>query len=625
MNPTTLRRSFVGWVGPAPRPRLVPAGGTPAWSTHPPLWTIGDWRPHEVRIVADTTAVAAFLGSCLATDEEIRRAFRSAVAESRADIVQTLPGSYAVVLADRHGVQVLTDRAGLHPVFHTDFGRGTMYASDALLLAALHHHNLGDAVNPAALAAGLLLPDMPEPFGPASMFRRIERVGPTCAVTIRPEGHPTVRPLRRSTGTLGADEARTMLRDALVTAVDRRVQNAGNLSTDLSGGLDSSTVAVLAAQAGGVPVAITYADPRAVNDEDVHFARTIAATEPRLHHVVMIGDDTTLPFTTMDSAPITDEPSLDAVIVARTKHRLIPAQAHGSDVHLTGDGGDAVLTAPGLTYLADLARQRRRKQLRHEVTGWARLRQRDARGVRRAVERLAATSWPDTLRQLADQLGGPHSADPGRRELEAHLTWAALSPAAAWATAHAREELAIALRASPSDMAPLDSADEVAARTVRWHGAATRGFTQITRALGVAVQTPFLDGPVIDACLALPATERTTVGQAKPLLAAAIGDRMPIGLLDRRTKGDYSACEYYGLRVNAQQVRTLLADPLLADLDVLRRDGPRDALRLGLAGMPAPMGALGAVIATETWLRALDTLNPTHWWTPRAPQEEEQK
>jgi asparagine synthase (glutamine-hydrolysing) len=341
----------------------------------------------------------------------------------------------------------------------------------------------------------------------------------------------------------------------------------------------------------------------------------------------MTGDTTTLPFTDMASTPVTDEPSHDALIIARTRHRLIPAVANDSALHLTGDGGDAVLTAPGLTYLADLARQRRTRQLRHEVTGWARLRHHDTRRVHRAATHLAATSWPDTLRHLADQLADPHPAGAGRRELETHLTWAALSPAAAWGTQRIRRGLAAQLDASiaaqhPDDLRP-DSADAVAARTVRWHGAATRGFTQITRALGITVATPFLDGPVIDACLAVPATERTTVNHAKPLLNAALGDLMPPGLLARRTKGDYSSCEYHGLRTNAPTLRELLAAPLLAELGVLNPDGPRDALRLGLTGTPAPVGALGAVLATETWLRALDTLNPTGWWEPHTPQEDQ--
>ncbi|MBV9845819.1 MAG: albusnodin/ikarugamycin family macrolactam cyclase [Kutzneria sp.] len=624
---TAAPRCFLGWVGPTPQPPTLPTGRTPVWASSRPLWTVGDWEADEVRTVTEYPVRAAFLGTCLATDDELHHALRAALSESRLGVLQELPGSYAVVADDGHTVHVLTDRAGLHPVFHTRLGGGTLFASNALPLAALHHRNLGEGTNPAAVAAGLFLPDLPDPFGPASVFRGVERTGPAHALALHPQRPAQARCLTSTVRPTNTGEARSLLRDALLTAVDRRVHGVSNLSTDLSGGLDSSTLAVLAAQAGGVPVAVTYADPYAINDEDVHFARSIAVTEPRLHHVVMTGDDATLPFTAMDSTPVTDEPSLDTVIIARTRHRLTPALAHHSQCHLTGDGGDVVLTAPGLTYLGDLARARHRRALRHEASGWARLRHHPARQVRRAAHKLARTSWPDTLRHLADQLTNPHLTTPARRTLAEHLAWAALSPAASWGTLRTRRGLAGRLYAAavqvPNGVRP-DSADAVAQRAIRWHGAATRGFSQITRALGTPVQAPFLDNQVIDACLTVTAVERTTVDQAKPLLAAAVGDLMPAGLLDRRTKSDYTACEYHGLRANADTLRALLAHPRLADLDILNPDGPREALRLGLAGATAPLGGLGAVIATETWLRTLDSLDTTGWWEPHTPQEEQQ-
>ncbi|MEV6602789.1 albusnodin/ikarugamycin family macrolactam cyclase [Kutzneria sp. NPDC051319] len=628
MTRTASRRCFVGWAGSTPQPPMTPTARTPVWPAPRPLWTLGDWRPDEIRVVTDPELAtrAAFLGPCLATEDELHHALHAAAIGKHREVLQGLPGSYAVVVDDGHRVHVLTDRAGLHPVFHTQLGAGTVYASDALILAALQHPNLAEAVNPTALAAAMFLPELPQPFGPASVFTGVQRVGPDHALVLTPHRHPQVQPLWTDTGSTDLVDAGTLLRQALLTAVDRRVSVATTVSTDLSGGLDSSCLAVLAAHAGSVPLAVTYADPYAVNDEDLHFARTIAATQPRLHHVVMTGDQGTLPFTAMDTVPVTDEPSLDGVIIARTRHRLAPALAHRSELHLTGDGGDVVLTAPGLTYLGDLARTRQRRALRQEATGWARLRHHPARRVVAAANGLARTSWSDTLGQLAGQLTDPHLHSPARRGLQDHLAWATLSPATAWGTLRIRSAVAGRLRATaPSPHAHgvrPDSADAVALRTLHWHGAATRGFTQITRALGITVATPFLDNQVIDACLAAPAVERTTVTHAKPLLAAALGGRVPAGLLARRTKGDYSACEYHGLRANADELRALLAQPLLADLDVLTPEGPREALRLGLAGMPAPMGALGVVLATETWLRALTTLDPTRWWRPTTTEED---
>lgn len=625
MTGTAIPRGFVGWTGRSLHPPVLPARCSPIWTTPRPLWTVGDWEPYKARVVIKPPARAAFLGMCLATEDEIHDGMRSATSGTRLGALQELAGSYAVVFDDGHAVHVLTDLAGLHPVFQTRFGDGIMFASDALILAALHHRNLGEAVNPQSVAAGLFLPDLPEPFGTTSVFRSIERTGPGHALAALPESH-SVRRLPSRAGHAKPDEASSRLRVTLLRAVRRRVAGVTNLSVDLSGGLDSSTLAVLAAQAGGTPVAVTYADPDAANEDDVHFARIIAATEPRLHHIVTCGDAGTLPFTALDTTPMTDEPSLDVVIAARTRHRLNPALTHQSQCHLTGDGGDVVLTAPGLTYLGDLARARRRKTFRHEASGWAQLRHHPARHVRRAAIALARTSWPETLRQMAEDLADPNPVTHARRPLSDHLAWATWSAAASWGTLRTRRALAACLHTAAAaphagDIRP-DSADAVALRAVHWHGAVTRGFTQIARGLGIPVQTPFLDNQVVSACLAATAVDRTTVDRAKPLLAAAVGDLMPLSLLGRHTKGDYTSCEYRGLRANADALRTLLATPLLADLGVLNPTGPREALRLGLAGTSVPMGALGAVIATETWLRALESLDPTGWWQPHIPQEE---
>jgi asparagine synthase (glutamine-hydrolysing) len=619
------RRCFVGWAGPGPVPPLVPVGRHAVWPGPRPLWTLGDWRDDDVRVTAHDGTRIAFLGDCLATEDELRRATRTAVDQSRTTALQGLPGSYAAIIDDGRTVTVITDRAGLHPVFHTALGDGTVFASDALILAALQHPNLVEAVNTTVVAAGLFLPALPYPCDPASVFTGVSRVGPDRLLVLAPHHKPRTHPLLRQTPSASLDEAGVALRKALLTAIDRRVHASDQVSTDLSGGLDSSSVTVLAAHLGS-PVAVTYADPYAVNDEDVRFAHAVAATQPRLRHVVTTGSQSTLPFTAMDTTPVTDEPSLDAVIIARTRHRLGPARDHHSEVHLTGDGGDVVLTAPGLTYLGDLARAGRRRALRHEATGWARLRHHPARQVRRDVARLAQTSWEDTLHRIADDLGDAHLAMPARLGLDAQLAWATLSPATPWGTLRVRCAVAGRLRAegpaSHVHQARADSADAVALRAVHAHGAATRGFLHIARTLGVRVAVPFFDARVVTACTAVPAVERTTVDRAKPLLAAALGDHVPPGLLARRTKGDYSACEYHGLRANADRLTAMLGEPLLADLAIVDPEGPREALRLGIAGAPTPMGALGAVLAVETWLRSLAALDTTRWWRPASTQED---
>lgn len=323
----------------------------------------------------------------------------------------------------------------------------------------------------------------------------------------------------------------------------------------------------------------------------------------------MPADAESLPFTGLDDTPLTDEPSLETLIAARTRRRLSPARA--GDLHLTGDGGDAVLTGD-LTYLGDLARARRLRQLRREATGWARLRHQPAAPLLRAACQLARTTWDQALRRAADHL--TTSRDSVSMSLERHLAWAAVSPVAAWGSSSARGDVAARLysTAALGDQ-PADNGDATARRAVLWHGALTRDFQQFARRSGVNAHSPFLDNQVVAACLAVPVRERTTVTVAKPLLRASLCWRVPAGVLDRSTKGDYTAFEYCGLRAGAHELRALLRNSLLGELDVIDPARPRLALETGIAGGAIPLGALGDVIAAEVWLRAL-TETRRCWW-----------
>jgi len=108
-------------------------------------------------------------------------------------------------------------------------------------------------------------------------------------------------------------------------------------------------------------------------------------------------------------APLTDEPSLETLIGTRTQRRLSPASA--GDLHLTGDGGDAVLTGT-LTYLGDLARAHQLRQLRREATGWARLRHRPAAPLLRAAFQHSPAVAPELrVRRLLKFSSG---SAPGR-------------------------------------------------------------------------------------------------------------------------------------------------------------------------------------------------------------------
>lgn len=85
-------------------------------------------------------------------------------------------------------------------------------------------------------------------------------------------------------------EGARQLRGALVTAVTRRAHRYEALSADLSGGVDSSLVTCLAAAARGLS-ALTYTDAVMAQDDDVRYARRVAAEVGGITHRVLDGKE----------------------------------------------------------------------------------------------------------------------------------------------------------------------------------------------------------------------------------------------------------------------------------------------------------------------------------------------
>lgn len=83
---------------------------------------------------------------------------------------------------------------------------------------------------------------------------------------------------------------------------------------------------------------------------------------------------------------------------------------------------------------------------------------------------------------------------------------------------------------------------------------------------------------------------------------------MPSEVMDRHSKGDYSAETYCGARSAAGALRELLRNSRLAALGVLEPEAALGAVDRMIAGVAVPLGALHMVLAAETWLRIKDQM-----------------
>lgn len=601
----------MGWfAGCCPRPGAPappdwpPLGGRPVWERPRALSVMGTWSPSELRTVSLDEARLAVFGQCLADEQRISQDFALALrGHRRYEPLTRWPGSYALVVSDPDGVTILTDLAGQYPVFTSVDEHGVAYGSLARPLAGRR----GARPDTEWLAATLLCPGVPESTADLSPHLGVRVLAGGQALRITPHGMRqwTSDPLAPDRAAR-FDEAAEALRGALTTATRARMSVARRPTADLSGGLDSTSLALLAAAcAPGKLPAFTYHNPLAPAGDDLVYARCAAALEPRLDHRVLTGRPETLAYQELATALSSDEPDIGVVLLARTRTRFQAVAAAGSDLHLTGEGGDVVLGAP-LPYLADLAQHRHLGTLVRHCAAWGTLRHRPPAALVWAAWRLARTPRSRALRDLAVHLVRPEIAPA---QLEQHLAWWTLpGPETAWVTARARRQVAERLMEQASTAEPAGGqgvGDHVTLGDLRAYAAGYRLDREAAAALGVSLHAPYLDNQVVRACLRLPARLRGSPFVAKPLLGAALRGLVPDLVLARRTKGDYTGEEYQGLRRAIDVLRALLADPLVAELGLVEPAPVRAALDQALLGLPVPFAALRRVLAVEVWLRHL--------------------
>jgi asparagine synthase (glutamine-hydrolysing) len=549
------------------------------------------------------------VGHCLLDRAQRDVAFASAVSDGDLARVAAWPGAYSAIIIRDRAVTAYADVSEQFPLYYSRRGEEILVAWDAAALAVAHDRG----IDPLTAAAEIACPSVLPAWQTRSPYTGVSRV-PGGAVLHAAPGSVRVwheRVPYPVTGRSLADGA-ALLRDALLDAVRERCTGR-QVSADFSGGLDSTSVALLAASCARSPVtAVVYHQPLAPAG-DLPYAIRYAALEPNLSLRVVTGTEHTLPFAGLaDHGGIGSgenhgtDPHPGWLAAERSHARLAAAQRSGATLHLTGEGGDAILL-PAPSYLGSLVRHGRPLTLLRHSSGYARLRQAATADLVGQAVRLAATGPGRALSSLASELNGA-----GRRAgrwMDFIAWWPPAGPAAQWLTAGIRRQLAdhvadpATARALPEGTSPPGLA---ALTDVRRSGDAQRQLRRLAAPLGLEVHAPFLDDAVIRAALSVPAHVRADPRAYKPLLGATLDGLLPAEVLTRRTKGNYTAEDYAGVRAALPALRILLRDSRLADLGVIEPAAVLAAVDRMATGVTVPLGPLNTVLATEVWLHGTD-------------------
>jgi asparagine synthase (glutamine-hydrolysing) len=498
-------------------------------------------------------------------------------------------GEYAAAVMDRGaGTALLThDALGLATLFYSCRGGRVRFATDLADLAAA-----GDELDREYIADFLAFGFI---TGARTPFAAVRRVLPGTSLVwsagrLRERRAWSLSDVERLR--YGSDgEYEEHLRALLGAAVDGSLDPEHPTWISLSGGLDSSSIACVAAAGGDRDLAalsvLCSAWPEA--DESPWMRSVVERYELPWHTIEL---ESMLPFTELPRG-VPAEPTQAVIEETRLGVQNEIAGANGARVLLTGHAGDAVLCAsPGAVpfHLADplfsgrpLAAIRSAAAWRRGTTngrshafwllrGLAEPALRHVRGQRLTGVDLARPLPPWVrpeydrewdLRRRVHREVAPRAREPGRQGL-AHDLWV----------------LSLATGSAPR------------------------------RRMAFEVRRPLLYLPLVEFMAAIPWEQKLRPDQDRYLQRRALRGVLPEEVRTRTGKANGNPALVEGLRRSRDWVPYLTEDPAIAEHGIVEADEWHRVVRRASVGQTHDDKIFLAAVALEVWLR--------HWARPRA-------
>jgi asparagine synthase (glutamine-hydrolysing) len=271
------------------------------------------------------------------------------------DFLDRLDGMFALALWDarRRRLVLARDRMGEKPLYYAIADGFLVFASELTSLRA--YSGIRSDLDLRSLSQYLALEYVP---APNTILRGVQKLEPGQALVLE-DGKTRLFTYwqldgRRTIEKLDYGEAVTRLRTLLDDAVKSRLVSDVPLGVFLSGGIDSSTIAALAARHGALDTfAIGFREP--TFDESQHALRVAAHIGSRHRDRLLRAEE--MPNLVPRLPMILDEPLGDASIIPTTLLSSF-AREHVT-VALGGDGGDELFAGYPMHQAHRLARYAR--------------------------------------------------------------------------------------------------------------------------------------------------------------------------------------------------------------------------------------------------------------------------
>ena len=556
---------------------------------------LGEWETSVSVRNADGLSVT-LIGHCSVDEQELgARISHLRDVDMIGRVISQLPGDFHVVAAGNGEIRAQGTAAGLRRLFYATAEGVTVAGNRSDVLAQLLNAPLDEEI-----LALRLLDSVPHPLGDIPLWRGVHAVVPGEYLRIGRGGTRCVRWWEPPRTHIPLAEGAAVLRQALDEAVRVRLGIAEKISCDLSGGLDSTAICSLAARAGAAPAALTMPS-RDPGDDDMYWARLAGAEIDGIEHIELGIDELPLFYSGLleVTGPV-DEPLPTIIDQPRQLAGHSELLARGSQLHLTGMGGDHVLWGHPAHY-RDLLSANPLAALR-SIRGY---RAQNRWSIRETLavltDRRPYGQWlADIAEQVTHPRPAPHSPDV--------FAWDVPPRLPSWVTSDAAGSVRDSLRKSAQTATPRGATRALhnELHTLHHGTRATRILHQVAEHSGLPLASPFFDDRVVEACWSVRSEERTTPWEFKPLLKAAMRGCVPDALLRRTTKGEASADAANGLRENRGRLVELWQESHLARLGLVDKER-LVAATLRPSSPELRHGGLDATLACEIWLRTIRT------------------
>ena len=512
--------------------------------------------------------------------------------ERGAEFATGLRGMFAVALWDARERRLLLarDPFGIKPLYWRVAGGVLSFASE--LKGLVRQAGFSGEVDLEALEAYLAFNSVPAPMSIYAGVRKLPAghlLEARCADG-RVEVRRFARPMPVAAGDVRRESGRSLaaeLRDRLRDSVRAHLESDVPVGVFLSGGVDSSLLAALAAQESPGAVRTFSIGFEERSFDELSRARMVASRYGTDHHELVLRPDAAALLPEIAAAfdePFADSSALPTYAVSRLASEHVK-------VALSGEGGDE-LFGGYFTYVADVLAARSRVA-------------RGAALARPVVERLPSSSRRVSLEYKAKRFVGAAARPP----LERHHGWKEIF------SSEARAALLEPGRRAPG----FDPLSEWRARFTETAGAEPLARLQdidigtylvddllvktdrASMAHSLEVRVPFLDPVVADLAFALPTSQKVLALAKKRVLRRAAAGLVPRAIVHGPKRG-FSIPAAAWLR---GELRPFARDVLSPG--ALRRDGffrPAEVTRLldeHESGREDHSRALWGLLCVQLW------------------------